>query len=164
MTHPQGKNGHPQPRKTARILLPLLVAACIAFIIFNSSQSGAASGQVSQQVTAWVSGDAEVPAGTGLETLIRKAGHVAEYALLGLLLHLCLWAYRRLTATWCIAAVCFAHLVAILDECYQLTVPGRSGRISDVFIDTAGALLGMALGAAVLRVITLLHRRQPPHM
>jgi VanZ family protein len=81
--------------------------------------------------------------------LIRKGGHVSEYAVLALL------SYRALRATvshppgwyWRIAAgaVVIVIVYAISDEWHQAHVPNRQGAVADVVLDTIGGLLGLTL-------------------
>ncbi|MEY8356719.1 VanZ family protein [Lachnospiraceae bacterium 54-53] len=83
------------------------------------------------------------------EHVIRKTGHFSEYTLLGVVLSgwvrsLGVSAERRR----------FIHLTAgyavpFLDETIQLFVRGRSGQISDVWLDCAGTLFGTLLVAVV---------------
>lgn len=136
--------------KTPRLLLSALVLLCIVFIFFNSSRSGAASGATSQQITAAITGQEVTEDDTPLENAVRKAGHLAEYSLLGLLLGLWLRAWRWATRLGHAGVLLFGHLVATLDECLQTTVPGRNGAVYDVWIDMAGLVAGLLLaGLAV---------------
>jgi VanZ family protein len=73
--------------------------------------------------------------------LIRKAGHVIEYAVLA-----GLWR-RGLGGAW--APLGLAVLTACLDELRQSFTPGRGGSMVDVLLD--GAAAAMALGLAALR-------------
>jgi VanZ family protein len=78
--------------------------------------------------------------GTGLgtwDTVLRKLAHTAEYALLGALI---LRAARSAPA-----AVLFASAYAVTDEVHQAFVTGRHGSPLDWLIDTAGAVLGVAV-------------------
>ena len=52
-----------------------------------------------------------------------------------------------------IGAFSFTTLYAISDEVHQLLVPGRSGRVVDVFIDMQGVLLGMCAILLVLKIL-----------
>lgn len=91
-----------------------------------------------------------------IDYVVRKGAHMTEYAILAILL--CLWLGRwqmsRLR-TACTAAF-LAILYACSDEFHQLFVAGRAGRVSDVFVDSAGALAGLAvfllIGAIVRKV------------
>jgi len=80
--------------------------------------------------------------GTGLETwdtVLRKLAHTAEYAILGGLI------FRA--AGSAPAAVLLASAYAVTDEVHQTFVTGRHGSPLDWLIDTAGAVLGVALAA-----------------
>jgi VanZ family protein len=80
--------------------------------------------------------------GTGLgtwDTVLRKLAHTAEFAILGGLI---LRASRSAPA-----AVLLASAYAVTDEVHQTFVTGRHGSPLDWLIDTAGAVLGVALAA-----------------
>jgi VanZ family protein len=73
-----------------------------------------------------------------LDTLFKKSAHAAAYATLWVFWWLAL---RR--RAW--PALLLTVGYAFLDEWHQTFVPGRHGRLFDVGIDTAGALLAMGL-------------------
>ena len=80
-----------------------------------------------------------------IEHFVRKGAHMTEYAILAILL--CVWLGRwqmSRTRLACIAGA-FTVFYACSDEFHQLFVEGRAGRINDVLIDSAGAVLGLAL-------------------
>jgi len=79
---------------------------------------------------------------------VRKAAHVTEYAILGLLV----WrALRRPSATkprpWSRAhawsALIFVAVYAISDEIHQAFVPTRQASVWDVLLDTVGGAFGL---------------------
>ena len=78
-----------------------------------------------------------------LEHFIRKVAHFCSYLVLGVLVTNAL----RRSGVEGLKLYAFALgicvLYAISDEVHQLFVPGRSGQAADVFIDSAGALLGI---------------------
>lgn len=87
---------------------------------------------------------------------IRKTAHAAEYAILGILTIGTLYGAAKrdggrisvrgsILTAWAIAV-----LYAASDEFHQLFVPGRSGQLSDVLLDSAGALAGVLLGAFLM--------------
>ncbi|MBR4059755.1 MAG: VanZ family protein [Lachnospiraceae bacterium] len=80
--------------------------------------------------------------------LLRKCAHFTEYFILGALVLLSQRhaGIRRKIFTGLV--ICM--LVASVDETIQLFVSGRSGQISDVLLDTAGA----AVGSLVVRRIS----------
>ncbi len=67
--------------------------------------------------------------------LIRKIAHFAEYAVLGALLFGAVGVRHGL---W--FPPCFGLLAALADETIQLLSDGRSGQVSDVWLDLAGFL------------------------
>ncbi len=87
--------------------------------------------------------------------LIRKAAHVSEYAVLGLLAAL----LGRSVASavdgaprLCLRAPALFALVPVVDEGIQLFVPGRTGQPRDVVIDLCGMLLGVGIATAVAKL------------
>src|ERR1700757_2853190 len=91
-----------------------------------------------------------------IQILIRKLGHVIEYAILAALL----WRAVR-GAQWQVKisllfiAVWFACAVfAASDEFHQSFIPSRSPSVHDVVIDTCGAFIGLILCFAFARSST----------
>ncbi len=79
--------------------------------------------------------------------VVRKAAHFTEYALLGLALklHVAAWeAYTQGKAPR-ILPFMIGTLYAASDEIHQLYVPGRSGELRDVLVDSLGIVLGVLL-------------------
>ena len=76
--------------------------------------------------------------------LIRKAAHFTEYAVLGALLFGAAGVRHGL---W--FPPCFGVLAALADETVQLFAAGRSGQVSDVWLDLAGFLAGWILIALI---------------
>lgn len=66
--------------------------------------------------------------------VLRKIAHVAEYAILAILLRLSMGAKQTFTV---------GILYAMSDELHQYYVPTRSGRPSDVLIDAMGLVVGL---------------------
>lgn len=74
---------------------------------------------------------------------IRKSAHFSVYLILGILV---LNALRRSRITGiksAIIGIIICVLYAISDEMHQLMVPGRSGEIMDVLIDSIGVNIGI---------------------
>ena len=80
--------------------------------------------------------------------LVRKAAHMSEYAILAILLGLTIREYKK--EPWLLLALTATAAYAATDEFHQLFVPGRSGQLKDVLIDTAGGALGLGLLALIL--------------
>jgi len=85
-----------------------------------------------------------------LHILARKCAHMTEYALLA---WLCWRAVRQplknLPQPWnwgeAGLALGMVAIYAASDELHQCGVPGRTGQMSDVAVDIAGALVGLLL-------------------
>ncbi len=81
----------------------------------------------------------------GVRAVIRKGGHVTEYAVLAILIARAVRAGPESgsrTRTWVLAAWLGATGYAATDEFHQSFQPTRQGSVIDVGIDSAGAALG----------------------
>ena len=134
-------------QKTITILNYVIVCGCalVIFILSNqpatvsSGQSGVIVGHL-QQAMPGVS--------TALLTfLVRKSAHIIAYFVLGVLMYRALrvsirrWPARTVAGL----ALLSCSLYAVTDEIHQLFVPGRSGELRDVMIDSIAALVGVGL-------------------
>ena len=130
-----------------------------SFSAQDTTQSHATSGRFIHAVaSATVEGfddmtaDEQAIVYESLDYPIRKAGHLSEYAILGVLLYIALGTtaatrkrdMRRFLVT--IGAV-FAY--ACTDEFHQLFVYGRTGCFKDVLIDTLGALVAVLIACGI---------------
>ncbi len=89
---------------------------------------------------------------TELDFFIRKLAHFSVYLLLGALSYTSmLLSEIKIPRKW-IAALAVCALYACFDEIHQYFIPGRTMRITDVLIDSMGALVGMM----AVRVIIVL--------
>jgi VanZ family protein len=78
--------------------------------------------------------------------LVRKGGHLCEYAILGALVFRAIRADREgWNWRWALAAIVLAALYAASDEWHQSFVPSRTASVWDVLIDTTGATLAQVL-------------------
>jgi len=78
-----------------------------------------------------------------LHGLIRKAGHVAEYFALGLLLFRAFRgaSLQKWQLSWTIAAVVVVVIYALSDEFHQSFVATRTASLVDAGIDSIGGIL-----------------------
>lgn len=96
-----------------------------------------------------------------IEYPVRKTAHATEYAILGVLVMLrcrcqSSWSGRRILLTaWGISTV-----YAVTDEIHQIFVPGRACMVTDMMIDSAGALAGILLSGAFCAIIISRKRRK----
>lgn len=140
------------------------VLVWMAVIFSFSAQKAEASSEVSGSLTSHLltevcqtfsldwDEDTLVKYAQKLEHPIRKAAHMTEYAILACLICNCLYQYgcrRRYFLRAELLTACYAAS----DEIHQLFVPGRSGQISDVCIDAAGAGIGLLILYGIISMI-----------
>ena len=145
-----------------RIILIILLL-CTFFIIFGfSSQNGEQSGGISRKVTEII-----LKASSSYnkleeeekeiilhrtESIIRKVAHFSIYTVVGFLLMGLLSTYKIKDKWRLIMTIGIGILYAISDEFHQSFSPGRSPKVTDVYIDTLGVIVG-ALLVILIRMI-----------
>lgn len=82
---------------------------------------------------------------------VRKLAHFGVYFVLGILVLSFVMEYMKLDYKAMLISIGMAFLYACSDEIHQLFVVGRSGRLLDVFIDTIGATIGVAIFTFIVR-------------
>ena len=140
-------------QRTGRLRRGMAWALCagwMALIFFMSAMPGDVSGEQSGTVVRILLAvhDAVLgPSGMSeqalsvLETLVRKAAHMAEYAVLALLYSHALRVSGARHPARLALAMSLAY--AATDEFHQSFVGGRGPSAVDVMIDTAGAALAL---------------------
>ncbi len=151
-----------------KIILWILVILCMSLIFWFSSQEAIESDQTSTSFMSMIirffdadnSLDDETVSqmAAGLNHIVRKGAHFSIYAVLGGLIFLLIRQYRPGFLHSLINSVILSMLYACSDEIHQVFVPGRAGRISDVLLDTAGALCGA--GALLLIIFIFQTKKQ----
>ncbi len=138
-----------------RIILIILLL-CTFFIIFGfSSQNGEQSSGISRKVTEIIlkvsvnynqleEEEKEIVLHR-TESIIRKIAHFSIYTVVGFLLMGLLSTYKLKEKWRIIITIVIGILYAISDEFHQSFSPGRSPKITDVYIDTLGIILGVLL-------------------
>lgn len=119
--------------KKSRYAAPLaFLCLWIALIFGHSCMTGSVSASESrgllellQPVFPWLTA-----------ALIRKLGHIVEFFTLGVLASVF---FRRLRGFSMFKPLCLSLFVALCDESIQLLIPGRSGRLPDVWLDFGAA-------------------------
>lgn len=143
-----------------RIFLILMVLWMAGIFLFSSrtgSESSEDSGRMGRMVGElfvpgfedW-SADAQDAFAQRIDHPVRKTAHASEYAMLAVLASgVYIPGKRRnlcFVRPWLTATV-----YAATDEFHQLFVPGRSGQISDVILDSTGALAGTLIVFLVIK-------------
>ena len=139
-----------------RVVFTAALIACIMFIFRNSLENGAQSSARSQAVMQLVnSALAKVHLGPVSEHLIRKLAHFSEFALEGFLLMRCMRVYSRRPLRHITGPMLAGVLTALTDETIQLFVPGRSGQVTDIWIDFSGVMTGLLVGLILLGLVRM---------
>lgn len=82
--------------------------------------------------------------------IVRKSAHFSIYALLGILTtNFALTIENKKLNKASILSLIFCFIYAITDEFHQTFIPGRSGELRDILIDTSGALVGILFTIAI---------------
>lgn len=123
--------------KKIKYFIPALIWMIFIFIMShtNGNDSSNQSNFIAEIILKFIDIDVET-----LTFLIRKAAHMSEYAILLLLIYYGLsntitYKYNLLTS------LATTFIYACSDEFHQLFIPGRSGQLKDVLIDTSGGLV-----------------------
>lgn len=139
------------PRKNIISLLPALTMMIIIFIF--SSKTAVKSNSSSTFIASFILQAKEKLFGVGepgereillelINFIVRKAAHMTEYALLAILLSIHFYTINVSKIKYFVYNIGICVLYATSDEFHQLFVEGRSGQLSDVFIDTIGIMIG----------------------
>ena len=141
-----------------RIVFTASVAACVAFIFYNSAQVAEVSSEVSGQFTVLLNRALDyLPVEIELsEAVVRKLAHIAEFAVLGFLCTFCLRVYTRRLIAFSAWPLLFGLFIAVCDEFLQKFIPGRSSQIRDIFIDFIGVCGGTAAAIAIVLCLQFL--------
>ncbi len=137
-----------------------LVVAWTGFIFSRSSKTGESSSVESEAVTEFIEDIVEVvaPGARVTEKFVRKLAHFCEYGLLGALCVLALGAMRHMPdrgfgRRWYCVATVYSVIIAVVDEfVVQRNSVGRGPSLSDVALDSIGAVVGVVGMLAVFGV------------
>ena len=144
-----------------RIVFTLALIGCIAFIFSNSMAVAEVSSLSSGRVLRWLQRILKALGAPGLANrltmhIVRKMAHFCEYMLEGFLLMLCMRVYTR-NYVWHISVPMLGGvLTAMTDETIQLFSPGRSSQVTDVWLDSAGVLVGILVALVFMALCRLL--------
>ena len=128
----------------------IAVILCMAVIFVLSAQKGDDSQNLSDSFI--------ILFGLKLSSdFVRTVAHFLEYAGLSVLVYNALYQTAGCAKPVLSAVICAVY--SITDEIHQLFVEGRASQITDVIIDTAGAIIGVAALSAIIFVYKKIKRR-----
>ena len=129
---------------------PLVIWAALIFIGSSSILSGSNTSTFLMQPMHWLFPTANDSTLQLVHLLIRKAGHLTEYAILA-------WLAARAFRTssnellhhrWFLSALILVVLYSLSDEFHQSFVPSRGASLHDCVIDSVGGLTMLIVLAA----------------
>lgn len=143
-------------RKVYVIISWILVVACMVAIFCLSAQTANESAELSGSfilaLLDWLGLEFE-------QETIRTVAHCLEFMGLSLLL------FNAIYATWendrtYFHAFTLTVLYAFTDEIHQIFVPGRAFQVSDLLVDSTGALIGVTASFILLKIILYIKERR----
>ncbi len=144
--------------KTKKIVTLILIIIWMITIFYFSNQHSEESSNLSGGVTLKVLKILKVAPETeeqleNIETLIRKLAHFFMYLAGGVLILLHINLYETSKNKKMLLAQLVGTMYAITDEVHQIYVPGRSGEIKDILIDSLGILTGIGVVLLIKKII-----------
>lgn len=139
---------------TRTITLMLTIIVCIIIFKFSSEDSGKSTGTSDfiidtiiniNPFTRNLDDVKKEEIKENIKMPIRKLAHFSIYTVLGITTMLHMFTYAISKSKKMGSSLVIGMLYAISDEIHQLFVPGRSGQITDVCIDTIGVLFGIGI-------------------
>lgn len=144
----------------------IAVILWMSLIFYLSDQPAAESGELSNKITEAVIRTIEKVAQPAsldkgsLNHIVRKIAHFTCYLILAILVKNALERSGLHGGKSILFALLICIIYAISDEVHQLFIPGRSGEIRDVLLDSSGAISGILIYLGITSVRSRVRRRQ----
>lgn len=98
---------------------------------------------------------------SSLQFIVRKGAHFTLYTILGFLGFFTLVTYERLALIIrCLCAFLIGAVYSVTDEFHQTFIPGRSGELRDICIDSGGVLTGVLISLLIYKFVLLLSKKR----
>ena len=128
--------------KNKRLVLAwTLLILWMLFIFIMSSFNGVMSSNQSGSIATLIYNIFNISDTEKVSFIVRKCAHVSEFFILGILVINLVNKYNVKHIYLISFIICV--LYASSDEFHQLFVPGRSGQVTDVFIDMIGTIFSL---------------------
>jgi VanZ family protein len=129
--------------------LPVLIWLGVIFVGSTEVMSAEQTSRFLLPFLRWLKPDISPETFTQIHFLVRKLGHVGEYAILALLLwravHNSPALHMKLSVLFGVVLLGCA-VFAASDEFHQSFVKSRTSSIRDVLLDIVGAVIGLLIG------------------
>ena len=137
-------------RRFLKYWLPVLIWLGFIFIGSTDLMSAEHTSRFLIPFLLWLKPDMSPETVAQIHFVIRKTGHVTEYAILAMLFWRALrgGTNRQLKLSLLFVSVwILCAIFAATDEFHQSFIPSRGAALGDVGIDSVGALLGLLISA-----------------
>lgn len=128
-------------KKKEIIISWMLLVIWMIFIFIMSSFNGNISSNQSGSIADLIYNLFNISNTEKVSLIVRKCAHVSEFFILGILVINLVSKYNVKHIYLISFIVCV--LYASSDEFHQLFVPGRSGQVTDIFIDMIGTIFSL---------------------
>ena len=136
-----------------RTILIILILLWMYIVFGFSGQNGEESSGISFKISMLLTRNNEEISRT-IEPYVRKIAHFSEYAVGGILIFLLLLTFEKISPMIRnILSIIITIIYAITDEVHQVFIPGREGKIIDVYIDTLGIITGILFINLIIKII-----------
>jgi VanZ family protein len=129
--------------------LPVLVWVGVIFLGSTDPMSVEHTSRFIVPFLRWLKPDISAETLASIHFILRKCAHVAEYAVLGLLLlraATLMTNFKRSIPIRYLSLLGVCLLVAATDEFHQTFVASRGASVRDIMVDSGGAILGLLVG------------------
>lgn len=147
-------------KEQIKIIKILLIVVWMITVFVFSGQKGTESGDTSRKFTVAIiqllTGKElalDDPFIEGIQLIIRKLAHFTVYAIGGSLIMNYAYTTNITAKQKVLSSIALGGGYAITDEIHQIFVPGRSGNIIDVGIDTMGVITGVLVYLVLRKII-----------
>ena len=126
---------------------PLVAWMAVVFFASTDAFSASHSGQLIRPLLLWLFPNISEGEISTIHFLIRKAAHLTEYAILGLLAARAFYGstHAGLRRRWFAVALALIVLYAFSDEFHQSFTSSRTASVYDSLIDISGGLAALIL-------------------
>lgn len=150
-----------------KIISIILVILWMIIVFWFSSQIGddsqVTSGNTIRKIITFINNNIDkLKLEEIIETLqpfTRKLAHFTLYTLGGILIFNMFSSFKLKNKEKIYFSILSGAVYAITDEVHQLFVPGRSGMIKDVFIDSLGIITGVIICLIIIKIINIIIKK-----
>ena len=135
-------------KSLVRYWVPVIAWMALIFLGSTDALSAEHTSRIISPILWWLNPEVSAETIARVQFLLRKGGHITEYAILAMLLLRASRAGAGLTMKVPIAfavTLLGCAIFAASDEFHQGFVPSRTSSLHDVMIDICGALIGLII-------------------